>query len=140
VAVAVPQAIRLSCPRCRILRPFVAIDGGAIFRCGACEWQWTLTTQAPTGTATATLAAGGTAITVASGGASFTNGMLLAYDTGQLLEVLTVNGSSTATNIPVTAASRAHASSVTFGQLLIAQSFTGYGVDGVTIPNPGWGF
>ncbi|HYK70436.1 MAG TPA: hypothetical protein VEV45_21000 [Streptosporangiaceae bacterium] len=140
MAVAIPQAIQMSCPRCRALRKFVAIDGGALYRCGGCEWQWSFGTQAPTGTATAVLNAGGTAITVASGGASFTNGMLLAYDTGQLLEILTVNGSATATNIPVTPASRSHLSAVTFGQLLVSQSFTGFGVDGVTIPNPPYGF
>ena len=140
MAVAVPQALRLSCPRCRALRSFPSIDGGTNFRCSGCEWQWTLATQAPTGTSSATLAAGGTAITVASGGASFTNGMQLLYDTGQLAEVLTVNGSATATSIPVTAAIRSHSSAVTFGQLLIGQSYTGFGVEGVTIPNPPWGF
>jgi hypothetical protein len=140
VAVAVPQAIRLTCPRCRTLRPFLALDGGTNFRCAGCEWQWTLVTQAPTGTSNAALSAGGTAIGVASGGASFTNGMQLLYDTGQLAEVLTVNGSATGTSIPVTAASRSHSSAATFGQLLVSQTYTGYGVDGVPIPTPGWGF
>ena len=140
MAVAVPQALRLTCPRCRTLRPFMALDGGPNFRCAGCEWQWALTTQAPTGTSNAVLAAGGTAIGVASGGAAFTNGMQLLYDTGQLSEVLTVNGSPTGTSIPVTAAVRSHSSAVTFGQLLTGQAYTGYGVDGVPIPNPPWGF
>ena len=140
MAVAVPQVVRLTCPRCRALRNFPSIDGGVLYRCAGCEWQWGLSTQAPTGTATAVLNAGGTAITVASGGASFTNGMQLLYDTGQASEVLTVNGSATATNIPVTAAVRGHLTAVTFGQLLIGLSFTGIGDQGAVIPNPGWGF
>lgn len=140
MAVAVPQVVRLTCPRCRALRNFPSIDGGVLYRCAGCEWSWTLATQAPTGTASATLAAGGTAITVASGGASFTNGMQLLYDTGTASEVLTVNGAATATNIPVTPAIRAHNSAVTFGQLLIGLSYTGIGDQGAVIPNPGWGF
>jgi len=140
VAVAIPTSIRLTCPRCRTLRFFTAIDGAVTFRCKACEWYYTLSAVAPTGTATATLAAGGTAITVASGGASFTNGMLLLYDTGQLAEVLAVNGTSTATSIPVTAAIRGHASSVTFGQLAVGPRDSGIGVGDAVIPNPGWGF
>ena len=140
MAVAVPQAMQLTCPRCRILRPFLALDGGTNFRCAGCEWQWTLTTQAPTGTSNAALNVGGTAIGVASGGASFTNGMQLLYDTGQLTEVLTVNGAATGTSIPVTAAARSHLSGAAFGQLLTGQTYTGYGVDGVPIPAPAWGF
>jgi len=140
MAVAVPTAIRLSCPRCRTLRVFGAIDGATTFRCSACEWYYTLSAAAPTGTSNAVLAAGGTAIGVASGGASFTNGMILLYDTGQLTEVLTVNGSATATSIPVTAASRGHSSAATFGQLAIAPRDSGIGVGDAVIPAPGWGF
>lgn len=138
--VAVPAAIRLSCPRCRILRAFANMDGATGFRCSGCELQYTLSAVAPTGTSTAILAAGGTAITVASGGASFTNGMLLLYDTGQNTEVLTVNGSASGVSIPVTAAVKAHLSGVTFGQLANAASFSGYGVEPQPVPNPGWGF
>lgn len=140
MAVAVPAAIRLSCPRCRALRAFVAIDGAALFRCSACELLYSLATQAPTGTSSAILAAGGTAITVASGGASFTSGMILLYDTGQLTEVLTVNGAATGTSIPVTAAVRGHATSAPFGQLAIAPTYSGYGVEQQPIPAPAWGF
>ena len=140
MAVAVPAAIRLSCPRCRALRSFVAIDGAALYRCSACELPYTLATQAPTGTSSAILAAGGTAITVASGGASFTAGMILLYDTGQLTEVLTVNGAATGTSIPVTAAVRGHATAAPFGQLAIATSYSGYGIEQQPIPAPPWGF
>jgi hypothetical protein len=41
------------------------------------------------------------AITVASGGASFTAGKRLLYDVGPLAEVVTVTTTGTATNIPV---------------------------------------
>jgi hypothetical protein len=137
---AVPAAIRLTCPRCRTLRAFIAIDGQVLYRCSACELLYSLGTQAPTGTASATLAQGGTAITVASGGASFTTGMLLLYDTGVLAEVLTVTATGSATSIPVTAAVRGHASAVTFGQLSIGTAYAGYGVEQQPIPTPAWGF
>jgi len=140
VAAATPQAVLLSCPRCRIVRQFQAIDGAVTWRCKACEWYYTLTAVAPAGTSSAVLAAGGTAITVASGGTSFTSGMLLLYDTGQNTEILTVNGSATATSIPVAAAAKAHASAVAFGQLAIAPTYAGIGDQGAVIPNPGWGF
>jgi len=137
---AIPATLRLTCPRCRCLRAFVAIDGQVTYRCAACEWYYTLSAVAPTGTSNAALAAGGTAIGVASGGASFTNGMLLLLGTGVLAEVVTVNGSATGTSIPVTAAVRGHSSGMTFGQLAIAPRDSGIGVGGAVIPNPAWGF
>jgi uncharacterized protein (DUF983 family) len=140
MVVAVPAAVRLNCPRCRALRSFVAIDGAVSYRCSACEWYYTLATQAPTATANAVLAAGGTAIGVASGGASFTAGMVLLYDTGLLAEVLTVTATGSATSIPVTAAVRGHLSAVTFGQLLVAPTYGGVGVGDAAIPAPPWGF
>jgi len=140
MAVAVPTAVRLTCPRCRTLRLFTAVDGATTFRCAACEWYYTLSAVAPTGTSSATLVAGGTAITVASGGASFTAGMLLLYDTGQNTEVLSVTANGSATSIPVSAAARGHASAVTFGQLAVSPRDTAYGGGDAVIPNPGWGF
>jgi hypothetical protein len=138
--VAVPAAIRLTCPRCRTLRAFVAIDGQVLYRCAGCELPYSLATQAPTGTSNAALSAGGTAIGVASGGAAFTNGMTLLYDTGVLSEVLTVNGAATGTSIPVTAAVRGHLTAATFGQLTIGPTFAGYGVEQQPIPAPAWGY
>src|SRR6516164_2199417 len=129
---AQPTTLRLTCPRCRCLRMFVAIDGVVTYRCSACEWYYRLSPVAPTGTASAGLAAGGTAITVVSGGASFTSGMLLLIDTA------TATGS--ATSIPVTAAVRAHLSGFTFGQLSIAPRDSGFGVGGAVIPAPSWGY
>jgi hypothetical protein len=119
---------------------FVAIDGQVTYRCAACEWYYTLSAVAPTGTSNAAISAGGTAISVASGGASFTNGMLLLLGTGVLAEVVTVNGTATATNIPITAAVRGHASAMTFGQLAIAPRDSGIGVGNAVIPAPTWGF
>lgn len=117
----------------------VQIDGGARVLCAGCEWPMLVGTQAPTGTATATLAVGGTAITVASGGASFTTGMVLAYDTGLNTEILTVTSTGSATSIPVTAATKAHSSAVTFGQLAVSLALPGFGLEAVP-PNPGYGF
>jgi hypothetical protein len=141
VAVASPAAVRLTCPRCLTLRAFVAIDGISSYRCAGCEWYWTFSTVAPTGSATAGLSAGGTAITVASGGASFTSGMTLLYDSGNTAaELLTVTATGSATSIPVTAAARAHLSGAAFGQLALAPSYNGIGVGDAAIPPPGWGF
>ena len=139
MAVAVPSAVRLTCPRCKFPRLFVSQDGGVTQRCGGCEWSFTMSTQAPTSTDTATLAVGGTALTVASGGASFTNGMVLLFDTGVNAEVLIVNGASSGTNIPVTAAVKAHGANATFGQLLLTPSFNAAGEQAVPAA-PGWGF
>jgi hypothetical protein len=137
---AQPTTLRLTCPRCRTLRMFVAIDGVVTYRCSACEWYYVLSAVAPTGTSNAALAAGGTAIGVASGGASFTSGMLLLIDTGTASEVVTVNGSATGTSIPVTAAVRAHLSGFTFGQLAVAPRDSGIGVGNAVIPAPPWGY
>jgi hypothetical protein len=62
--------------------------------------------------------------------------MKLLYDTGQNAEVLTVNGTSTATNIPVAPAVRAHSASVTFGQLLISSTYSGTGQEQVPAVSP----
>ena len=137
---AVPATLRLICPRCRCLRFFNAVDGRVTFRCAGCEWYYLLSAVAPTGTSNAALAVGGTAIGVASGGAAFTSGMILLIDTGVLAEVVTVNGSATATSIPVTAAVRGHASAMTFGQLAIAPRDSGIGVGDAVVPAPAWGF
>jgi hypothetical protein len=137
----VPAAFYPTCPRCKTYRRFVNVDGGTLFRCGGCEWYWTLSTQAPTGSATAPVTAGvTTAITVASGGASFTSGMLLLYDTLASAEVVTVTGSATGVSVPVPAGFiKSHLTGVAFGKLLISPALSGVGLDAV--PNaPGWGF
>jgi len=95
VATGVPATVALTCPRCKTYRQFVNVDGGTLFRCAGCEWYWSLGTQAPTGTDTATLAVGGTSLTVASGGTAFTSGMLLLFDTTVNAEVLKVTATGT---------------------------------------------
>jgi hypothetical protein len=139
MAAGVPAALTLTCPRCKTLRKFVHVDTATLYRCGGCEWYFTLGTQAPTGTDTATLAVGGTTLTVASGGASFTSGMLLLFDTGSNAEVLRVTSTGTATNIPVSAAIKAHLANATFGQLLISSTLSGVGQAAVPGPAP-YGF
>jgi hypothetical protein len=119
---------------------FTAIDGTVTFRCAGCEWYYLLSAVAPTGTSNAVLSAGGTAIGMASGGAAFTNGMILLIDTGVLSEVVTVNGAATGTSVPITATVRGHASAMTFGQMAIAPRNSGIGVGNAVIPAPGWGY
>jgi hypothetical protein len=139
MAVAVPAAYQLNCPRCKTLRAFPNIDGGALYRCAGCEWQWTLTTQAPTGTTNASRTAGQATIPVASGGASFTSGMLILIDTGQATEIVTATSTGSATSIPVTPFLLNHNSAVAIGQLLLTSALGGVGEDAVPAAAP-WGF
>ncbi len=139
MAAGVPQAISLTCPRCKISRRFSNVDGGTLFRCTGCEWYWTLGTQAPTGTTNASRSIGAATIPVASGGASFTSGMLILIDTGTAAEVVTATSTGSATSIPVTAFIKAHNSGVAVGQLLVSSTYSGVGQDAVPA-NPGWGF
>jgi hypothetical protein len=137
----VPADVYLTCQRCHYRRLFVNVDGGTVFRCSGCEWYWTLSTQAPTGTDTATLLVGGLALTVASGGASFTAGMLILFDTLVNAEVLTAAAGATGVNIPLAApgAMKAHLANATFGQLLMTPTNSGFDMNAVP-NNPGWGF
>jgi hypothetical protein len=139
MAVAVPASVTVTCPREKTLRLFDNLDGGVTHRCTGCEWQFTFATQAPTGTDTALVTAGTTvAITVASGGASFTSGMKLLFDTGANAEVVTVGPGSTGTNVPVPGGFvKSHSANATFGQLLISPSFS---VADAVPAAPGWGF
>lgn len=149
MAGAIPSELFLACPRCKIVRTFVDVSGGGVqYRCGGCEWTFTLGTIAPTGTSNASVIIGGTAISVASGGASFTNGMFLMYDTGVNTEVLVVNGSATGTSIPVAGQwagetragfAKAHGSGATFGQMSLSSTFGAAGQEAVPAA-PGWGF
>jgi hypothetical protein len=116
----------------------VNVDGGINFFCAGCEWRWVMSTQAPTGALNAGVAVGAVALPVASGGASFTTGMVLLVDTGTSAEVVTVpSPGGTGTSIPVPPLAKAHLSAATFGQLLLTPAFTA--VDRVPAA-PGWGF
>jgi hypothetical protein len=149
-----PAGSLVFCPRCKALRYFIDLSAGAIlYRCSGCEWQFTFTAVAPTGTSNAAITApsGSTfAISVASGGASFTGGMLLLYDTGVNAEVLRVSATGSATVIPVGSGTatpgevqsgfaKTHLTAATFGQLLVSPSFSAVGEQAVPAA-PGWGF
>jgi len=110
-------------------------------RCSGCEWTFSLSTQSPTGTTNAAITAGvSTALSVASGGASFTSGMYLLVDTGQNAEVVKVSGTPTGTSVPVPGGFvRSHNSAVTFGQLLISSTYSGAGQEQVPAAAP-YGF
>jgi hypothetical protein len=83
-----------------------ALQGAVYAVCGS------VTTGAPSGTTNAAIAAGAVALPVASGGASFTQGMVVQVDTGKATETLTVGAGSTGTSIVVSATQYAHASGV----------------------------
>jgi hypothetical protein len=126
--------------------------GGIQYRCGGCEWLFGLTAVAPTGTSNAAIVTPATtfSISVASGGASFTAGMLLLYDTGVNAEVLRVNATGSATVIPIgsgavtpgevqTGFAKAHLTAATFGQLALTPSLGAAGEQAVPAA-AGWGF
>lgn len=136
----VPAAVLLTCPREKIIRSFANVDGGVTFRCSGCEWFYGLTTRAPTGTTNAAASAGAAAISVASGGASFTAGMKVLWDTGTAAEVVTVTATGSATSIPVTPAIKGHSSAVVIGQLLVSPSFSGVGESDAIPAAAPWGF
>jgi hypothetical protein len=117
-----PATYTLYCPRCLASRLFFNIDGASFtYRCGGCEWAFLLGTQSPTDTTNAAITAGSsTALSVASGGASFTSGMLILVDTGSGAEVVT-SGTGTGTSIPVPGGFvKNHLSGVAIGQLLLS--------------------
>jgi hypothetical protein len=127
------------CPRCKTLRSFVNVSAGGVqYKCSGCEWTFTFTAVAPTGTLSAAIVtpASATALTVASGGASFTNGMRLLIDTSVNAEVAQVTGTPTGTSIPVPLGSlaKAHSNGAAFGQLAISITYAGVGQ--VQQPNP----
>lgn len=80
------------------------------------------TVKAPTGTTNNTISQGGTAVPVASGGASFTQGTALVLVDGNNTEVVTVGAGSTGTSIVISAAAFAHASGISIGQLSVSQN------------------
>lgn len=74
------------------------------------------TVVSPTDTLSAPASQGATALTVASGGAAFTNGMIVSIQDGNNSELVTVGNGSTGTSVVVSATAFAHATGVTFGQ------------------------
>lgn len=70
----------------------------------------------PTSTMSAGVSAAGTALTVASGGASFTTGMVVSIKDGASSELVTVGAGATGTNIPISALAFAHVSGTAFGK------------------------
>lgn len=134
MAGAVPADTITRCPRCWFTRLFVNISqGGVLYKCTGCEWTFTFGTQSPTGTSTAVITAGTTvAITVASGGTSFTAGMQVLVDTAANAEVVTVSATGSATSIPVAAGfTKNHSASVAIGQVLLTPAFNSSGEQAV---------
>ncbi|SRR6266566_1160716 len=128
------------CPRCKCLRSFLNVSGGGVqYRCSGCEWTFTFAAQAPTGTTNAAIVAPAAtfALSVASGGASFTSGMYLLLDTGVNAEVVRVSAAPTGTSVPVGAGfAKPHLTAVTFGQLLISSTYAAVGQEQVPNPSP----
>ena len=139
------------CPRCgHFPASFVNISGTTVL-CPRCEWEFTLSAQAPAGTTNGAVAAGATALPVASGGTSFTAGMVLLVGTGSAAEVIAAGSGATGTSVPVPGRyspalgayqglAQPHASGTGFGQLAITGVY-GTLVGAAEVPNPpGWGY
>jgi hypothetical protein len=75
-----PTEFWVICPRCRVPRKFVCLDGQMLARCGGCEWYMTFGTQAPTGGAP--IAAGQVD---AARPTTFLAGQVIELDTSQAL-------------------------------------------------------
>lgn len=134
-----PVTTTIRCPREKFPRLFLSVDGGVTFRCSGCEWSYTMGTQAPTGTTNASRAIGAATIPVASGGASFTIGMVILIDTAAAAEIVTATATGSGVSVPVTPFLKAHNSAVAFGQLLAAPTLSGTAMDAVPAAG-GWGY
>jgi hypothetical protein len=77
------------------------------------------------------VSAGGTSLPFAQGGTAFAAGQVLIVDPAGASDVVTVNGTPTATSVPVTALNSAHASgkSVTVAQ--VSPALSGAGLENV---------
>jgi rubredoxin len=114
----------VTCPKCKMGRLFVNVNEVDQYRCTGCEWVYTFSTKAPTATTNAGRAKGDATLPVASGGASFTAGMILFIGTAAATaEVAQVTATGSATSIPVTALNKDHLTGTTFGQLSIAPAY-----------------
>lgn len=141
---AMPSEVTVRCPRCWQARRMVNVSGGGVqYRCDGCEWTFTYGITTPNTTINASASAGATTLSVASGGASYTNGMVLLIDSATGAEVVIVNGASTGTSIPVRSATptgrvtsgliKAHNSGTAFGQLAAASTYGGTGEEAVPL-------
>jgi hypothetical protein len=138
-----------TCPRCGTNWTFTNLNGaGTSYMCQGCEWHFTLSAGSPSGTTNGAITAGSTtAVPVASGGASFTNGMFLFMSDSANSEVTMVSGTSSATSIPVFTGGSAygngaltngfafsHLSGISFGKLVVTPAGTGQ----LAQPASGW--
>lgn len=99
-------------------------------------WTWALPAS------NGTIAAGAVALPIAAGGAEFTAGEALYFSDGTLSEIVTVGPGSTATSIVIEAPgfANAHATSKSFGDLVLTSAYSGAGVGEAVPAAPGWGF
>lgn len=204
-----PLVFAAACPRCKASRFFIGENGGQLFTCGGCEWDFVTSAVLPAGALSGAHAAGLTALTfatpaapaipatgvaatnsnaytilvtvsggtmtgntlvngvsagaadgtftvpagqtitisysvapswtLAAPGTLFTSGMAVLIDSGTNAEVVTAGAGATATNVPVTALLKAHASAVLAGRLAVNPQFTQAGTELVPAA-PGWGF
>lgn len=88
-------------------------------------WSWALLTTS------AGVSAGGTAIPVSAGGTAFAFGQCLIIDTAGTPDFVCVNGTPTATSIPITAFNAAHASGKSITVAQISPALSGIGLEGV---------
>jgi hypothetical protein len=132
-----PISAFVLCPRCHASRLMVGTGDDLYYTCSGCEWPLTMGAGSSPLSTNASVTAGGTALPFASGGTQFSSGQLLYVSDTTLSETVLVNGTPTATSVPVTPFANAHGS----GKQVTAAVATETLAAQESPPNaPGWGF
>jgi hypothetical protein len=94
-----------------------------LYRCNGCEWEFTFAAGTGGVATSASVTAGGLALTFASGGTVFTLGSTLWISDTTLSEVVVVSGTPSATNVPISALTNAHGSGKTVTIAALTSTF-----------------
>jgi hypothetical protein len=97
----IPVTAYTLCPRCHFKWWFTGFSAETLYRCSACEWQFTYGAGASPLTTNASVTTASLALPFASGATVFTLGNVLYVNDGASSEIVIVNGTVTATSVPV---------------------------------------
>jgi rubredoxin len=122
-ATSVPPVVQAVCPRCAAGRYFKALGTVGLYRCNGCEWEFTFAAGGSPVNTSASVSAGGLALTFASGGTVFVQGSALFISDTTLTEIVAVTGTPSATNVPVSALANAHGSGKAVSIATVTSSF-----------------
>jgi hypothetical protein len=133
----VPTAVTAVCPRCRTARQLVSVGPEVGYLCTGCEWPVTFGAGTPTVSTNASVTTASAALPFASGGTAFSRGQVLFVNDGASSEVVVVNGTVTATSVPVADFDFPHNSGVAVSLAVATPTLPGQ--DKIP-PLPPWGF